>query len=73
MAAHQFVAEEQEASMFLGFVILTTSESFGFTAGEGLSGIMKLSRNSTRVVTFLPLDGVPFVLSGAFYKGVVSG
>jgi hypothetical protein len=73
MAVHQFVAEEPEASMFLGFVILTTSESFGFTAGEELSGIMKLSRNSTRVVTFLPLDGVPFVLSGASYMGVVSG
>jgi hypothetical protein len=73
MAVHQFVADEPKAPMPSAFVILTTAESFGFTAGEGLSGIMKLSQNSTRIGTFLPLDGVPFVLSGAFYMGVVSG
>ena len=65
MAAHQFVAEEPEALMLSAFVVLSTSESFGFTAGEGLSAIIKLSQKGTRVVTFLPLDGVPFVLSGA--------
>jgi hypothetical protein len=73
MAARQFVAEEPEASMLSVFVVLSTSEGFGFTAGEGLSAIMKLSQNSTRIVTFLPFDGVPFVLSGASYKGIVSG
>jgi hypothetical protein len=73
MAVHQFVGDEPKAPMPSAFVILTTVENFVFTAGEGLSGIMKLSRNSTRVVTFLPLDSVPVVLSGAAYKGIVSG
>ena len=73
MAARQFAAEEPEASMISAFAVLITSESIGFTAVEGLSVIMKLSRNSTRVVTILPLHAVPFVLSGASYKGIVSG
>jgi hypothetical protein len=65
MAARQFVAEEPEASMRSAFVVLNTSESIGFTVDEGLRAIMKLSQNGIRVVTFLPLHGVPFVLSGA--------
>jgi hypothetical protein len=73
MAARQFVAEEPEASMLSAFVVLSTPESIGFTAVEGLSVIMKLSQTGTRVVTFLPLESVPFVPSGASCKGIVSG
>jgi hypothetical protein len=73
MAAHQFVAEEPEASMLSQFVLLSTSETFGFTARDDLSAIIKLSQSGTRVVTFLPLHGVPLVLSGASHKGIVSG
>lgn len=73
MAAHQFVAEEPEASMLSQFVLLSTSETSGFTAGDDLSAIIKLSLSGTRVVTFLPLDGVPPVLSGTSHKGIVSG
>jgi hypothetical protein len=73
MAAHQVVAEEPEASMLSEFVGLSTSESLGSTADRELRAIMKLSRNGTRVVTFSPLPGVPFVLFRASYKGIVSG
>jgi hypothetical protein len=59
--------------MLSQFVLLSTSETSGFTAGDDLSAIIKLSLSGTRVVTFLPLDGVPPVLSGTSHKGIVSG
>jgi hypothetical protein len=38
-----------------------------------LGAIMKLNRNGTRVVTFLPFANVPFARFGTFCKGIVSG
>ncbi len=43
--------------MLSEFVELNTSESFAFTAGKRLSGIMNVSRTFTGVVTFLILEG----------------
>jgi hypothetical protein len=73
MAPHQLVVEEPEAPMVIQFVLLSTSETFGFTAGNDLRVIIRLNQSGTRVVTFLPLLGAPFILFGASRKGIVSG
>jgi hypothetical protein len=73
MAAHQTAVEETSASAFSAFVGLITLERLGLKVGEWLGAIMKLNRNGTRVVTFLPFAELPFDRFGTFCKGIVSG
>jgi hypothetical protein len=73
MAAHQTAAEETSASAFSAFAGLVTLERLRLKVGKWLGAIMKLNRNGTRVVTFLPFTDVPFDRFGTFCKGIVSG